>query len=116
MGLNTTRSISCSRKRKFEDDTDDKDDTGGTAPAKSYGIVTNAEAWVFLQCTIDSLHYSGYNDPVFHRSDPSTTVNYFSETEKWEAAVKMTFEHIVWQLQRMVNDLSPKNKRFKHQQ
>ncbi|KAG0202026.1 hypothetical protein BGX33_009960 [Mortierella sp. NVP41] len=38
--------ISSSRKRKFEDDTDDTDDT---VPVESYGIVTNAKMWIFLQ-------------------------------------------------------------------
>ncbi|KAF8929941.1 hypothetical protein BGZ47_000800, partial [Haplosporangium gracile] len=101
--------ISSSRKRKFEDDADDTGDMDSTAPAKSYGIVTNAEMWVFLQCTIDTLDNTGYNDPVFQLSDSSKSVCYFSEAnkgeaDKWEARVKMTFEHLVWQLQRMVDD------------
>lgn len=64
--------ISSSWKRKLEDDADDTDDTDGTAPTKSYGIVTNAETWGFLQCDIDTLHNTGYYEPVFHRSQVST--------------------------------------------
>jgi hypothetical protein len=120
--------VSSNRKRKSEydtdnmdvtddaedtGDTDSADDTGNTAPTKSYWIVTNAETWVFLQCAIDNLHDTGYNDPVSHRSNPSAIVNYFSQEDKWKADVRMIFEHLVWQLQRMVDDISPKNKRFK---
>ncbi|OAQ22668.1 hypothetical protein K457DRAFT_25817 [Linnemannia elongata AG-77] len=112
--------ISSNRKRKFEDDADDTDDTDDTVPAKSvptksYGIVTDAEMWVFLQCAVDASDNTGYNDPVFHRYDSTASVNYFSQGDKWKADVQMTFEHLVWQLQRMVDDLSPKNKRFKPQ-
>lgn len=102
-------SISSNRKRKFEGDTDE---TNSPAPVELYGIVTDAEMWTFLQCTINTLQKSDYNDPVFHSSAACTRINYFADSDKWEADVKTIFEHVIWQLQRMVDD-SPKNKRLK---
>ncbi|KAG0010901.1 hypothetical protein BGZ81_002491, partial [Podila clonocystis] len=75
-------SISSNRKRKFEGDTDE---TNNPAPVESYGIVTDAEMWTFLQCTINTLQKSGYNDPVFHSSAARTRINYFADSDKWEA-------------------------------
>ncbi|KAG0058327.1 hypothetical protein BGZ90_005009 [Linnemannia elongata] len=74
--------ISSSWKRKLEEDADDTYNTDGTAPTKSYGIVTDAETWVFLQRDIDTLHNTGYYDPVFHRPHSSASVNYFSQDDK----------------------------------
>lgn len=99
--------ISSGRRRKFEDDSDD------TAPVLSYGIVSDATHWSFLECKTDVIHKSGYNDPTFVFTRSPTTLQFSNNSDDWEASAKKIFGHIVWQLQRMVDDLPPKSKRLK---
>lgn len=99
--------ISSGRKRKFEDDSDD------TAPVLSYGIVSDATHWSFLECKTDVLHKSGYNDPTFVFSRSPTTLQFSNNSDDWEASAKNIFGDIVWQLQRVVDDLPSKSKRLK---
>ncbi|KAF9946559.1 hypothetical protein BGZ72_000228 [Mortierella alpina] len=98
--------ISSGRKRKFEDMDD-------ATPVTTFGIVTNAMRWSFQQCTVDTLQKSGFNDPTFYFADAPTIVDYIHVTDKWEADVGKIFGHVVWQLQRMVDETSHKTKRSK---
>ncbi|KAF9323777.1 hypothetical protein BG006_001162 [Podila minutissima] len=99
--------ISSGRKRKFEDDSND------TVPVVSYGIVSDATSWSFLECNTDMLHESGYNDPTFIFTQSTTILQFSDNADDWETRAKKIFGHIIWQLQKMVDDLPTKNKRPK---
>lgn len=96
--------ISSGQKRKFEDDSDDM------GPVVSYGIVSDTTHWSFLECKTDVLHKSGYNDLTFVFTTSPTILQFSNNSDNWEASAKKIFGHIIWQLQKMVNDLPPKNK------
>ncbi|KAF9169950.1 hypothetical protein BGX21_009097 [Mortierella sp. AD011] len=76
------------RKRKLEDDGDDVDEDK-SIPMKSYGIVTNAVYWYFLECTIDpssDVPASDPNRPRFRISQLDEIINY--RKDRWREDVE----------------------------
>ncbi|KAF9171557.1 hypothetical protein BGX21_000974 [Mortierella sp. AD011] len=88
--------ISSGRKRKFEDETED------TTPVVSYGIATDSRKWLFVQCKVDTLHTSEYNDPIFHTFKIPGISDFSSDS--WKNDTKDIFGHIVWLLSKMVEE------------
>ncbi|GJJ67709.1 hypothetical protein EMPS_00055 [Entomortierella parvispora] len=89
------------QKRKFQDDSRDGDNA---SPVFSYGIVTDATTWTFLECKTDVLHESGYNDPTFSLSTSPVLLHFSNEFGDWATKATQVFGHIVYQLQRLVDD------------
>ncbi|KAG0213676.1 hypothetical protein BGX28_003830 [Mortierella sp. GBA30] len=75
------------------------DDTEGSIPVVSYGIVTDAEEWHFVKCKLDSAD----SMPVFHTSKVPVRVNY--DADGWRSDVRKIFERIVWLMEEMVKQI-----------
>ena len=83
------------------------------SPVISYGIVTNSTNWSFLECKTDVLHDSGYNDPTFFLTASPTVLRFSNESHNWIGNGTKIFGHIIYQLQRMVDDIPNHSKRRK---
>ena len=64
---------------------------------RSYGIVTDASQWMFIECTMDE------NDAVTYRmTELERTLNY---SGKWKDDVKFVFERLVWLWSKMRDEI-----------
>ncbi|KAG0010902.1 hypothetical protein BGZ81_002492, partial [Podila clonocystis] len=65
-------------------------------PLVSYGIVTDAIKWEFVQCQLAPMNAAGTYQPppVIRRSRPLVEVDY--EAADWGEKVQKVFEHILW--------------------
>ncbi|KAG0368535.1 hypothetical protein BGZ54_001719 [Gamsiella multidivaricata] len=93
------------RKREFDGDIDN------TRPLVSYGITTNAKEWHFVQCSLSLATDSNVTYPVFRTSTLPGYIRY--EKDCWRDDVKEIFGHVVWLLERMVEQIPHRQKRAK---
>ncbi|KAG0015174.1 hypothetical protein BGZ80_010005 [Entomortierella chlamydospora] len=103
------------RKRKLEEGGDDVDEDK-SIPMKSYGIVTNAVYWYFLECTIDpssDVPASDPNRPRFRISQLDEIINY--RKDRWREDAEAVLGQIVWLLRKMISEIPNRELRHKRQ-
>ncbi|KAF9343793.1 hypothetical protein BGX26_005195 [Mortierella sp. AD094] len=75
-----------------------------STPMVSYGIITDAKEWHFIECTLepaDTFTIINEQPPIIRRSQLPVTVNYVSD--RWKDDALTVFEYIVW----LVGKMSP---------
>ncbi|KAF9345612.1 hypothetical protein BGX26_002945 [Mortierella sp. AD094] len=91
-----------SRKRKF-DDGEETEVIEGLSPA-SYGIVTDAENWYFIECKLED------TTPTFRCSKAG---NVLYMRDGWRQDAKKMFQRIVWLMERAFEESQKLHKRRK---
>ncbi|KAF9091473.1 hypothetical protein BGX23_005133 [Mortierella sp. AD031] len=69
--------------------------------------------WYFQQCILDKQEKIGYNFPTIRSSQAPTMLKFTTDKDNWRVAAKTIFGHVVWQLEKMVEDITNQNKRRK---
>ncbi|KAG0196583.1 hypothetical protein BGX28_009960 [Mortierella sp. GBA30] len=80
---------------------------GDTTALVSYGIVTTASLWYFVQCAVDPTTSS----PIFHYSRLPVTFSF--NGEYWEKEAKDIFTRILWLLDAMLSEVPNREKKHK---
>ncbi|KAF8967581.1 hypothetical protein BGZ46_000131 [Entomortierella lignicola] len=103
------------RKRKLEED-DDEVYEDKSVPLKSYGIVTDAVCWYFLECSIDpsaDAPASDLNRAKFRISKLDEIINY--RKDRWREDAEAVLGQIVWLMRKMVSEIPKRELRHKRQ-
>ncbi|KAI1290494.1 hypothetical protein EDD11_009224, partial [Mortierella claussenii] len=100
------------RKRSCDDD-GEEEEKNSSGPMRAYGIVTDAERWYFVECTIDQSQESSSDRPKFRISRLKDIVNYNGDT--WKAEAKSVLGQIVWLMRKMHSEIPVRELRSKKQ-
>ncbi|KAF9946560.1 hypothetical protein BGZ72_000229 [Mortierella alpina] len=81
-------------------------------PLVSYGIVTDAKTWEFVECRMESMEATAtiQGPPIIRRAELPVIVDY--DDENWAENMQEVFEHILWFVEMMSQDI-PTTKRIK---
>ncbi|KAG0028113.1 hypothetical protein BGZ82_008617, partial [Podila clonocystis] len=67
----------------------------------SYGIVTDANRWEFIECRMDAASINGLNRGIVVRKTKLEITIDYNDDERWKDQVKVVFEHVVWMFEKM---------------
>jgi len=81
-------------------------------PLISYGIITDARRWEFLECRLEPMEATDIiqGPPIIRRTELPVIVNY--DKDDWDVEAQKVFEYILWFVELMSQGL-PSTKRIK---
>ncbi|KAF9419837.1 hypothetical protein BGZ76_004194 [Entomortierella beljakovae] len=91
------------RKRKRDDS--DEDECLPTNKLTSYGIVTDAKEWYFLECSMDE------NEVVSFRSSKLNEELNFTDKESLASSTRIIFQKLLWLFARMRDEITMRHDR-----
>ncbi|KAG0197401.1 hypothetical protein BGX28_009109, partial [Mortierella sp. GBA30] len=97
--------ISRGRKRKLEVE------ENSIRPVVSYGLVTDAQEWHFVECTLPPTTRL-LTRPSFCHSKMSKRIQYHRTKEEWQSDVRNIFGRVVWVVDEMMKNV-PKRRKTK---
>ncbi|KAF9973334.1 hypothetical protein BGZ73_003446 [Actinomortierella ambigua] len=100
------------RKRGSDDNGSEEREEDSSVPMRSYGIVTDASFWFFVECTIDPSQDCG-DCPKFRISKLDDIVSYNKSTWREEAA--SVLGQIVWLMRKMHSEIPGRDLQLKKQ-